>query len=71
MAKEKSKRKLYLVKREVMAHNIREALTRPGVIYSIELVSQNPQLDEKDIGKGNVGFESFQKTTSGSKSKDK
>ena len=45
MAKEKEK--LYLVKREVKAKNIREALTRTGIIYSIELVDPKSQPEEQ------------------------
>lgn len=50
-----AKEKLYLVKREVMAKNIREAITRPGVIYCIELVGPKPQPEERTAGL--VGFD--------------
>ena len=45
------KKKLFLVKREVLARNIKEAITAKGVIYEIQTVDEKSQpVDEKKIG---------------------
>lgn len=42
-----AKQKMYLVKREVMARNIEEAMKNDGEIYSIELADSRFQPEEK------------------------
>ena len=50
------KKKLYLVKREVYAKNIEEAMKNEGDIYAIELV------DDRDEEQGSIlGFNSHDK----------
>jgi len=46
------RQKLYLVKREVVANSIKEALTRPGHIYEVVLADEKnwPELKKKNIG---------------------
>ena len=46
------KNKLYLVKREVYAKNLKEALTKSGEVYSVEeaLNQVPPEEDKKEIG---------------------
>ena len=46
-----AKEKMYLVRREVMAKNIREAMYKTGKIYSIELAEEKFQPeDQKSVG---------------------
>lgn len=45
------KQKLYLVKREVYASNIKEALTKDGIVYEIQTAGEENQPEEnKKIG---------------------
>lgn len=47
----KLKYKMYLVKREVMARNIKHAMSVKGTIYSLELVDEEHQPEyKKKIG---------------------
>ena len=46
------KKKLYLVKTEVMATSIHKAISTKGKVYSVELVVDQYQPDEKK----NLGF---------------
>lgn len=39
--------KMYLVKKEVMAHNMKEALTKDGNVYSVELADEKYQPEDK------------------------
>ena len=50
------KKKLYLVKREVYAYSIKEAVKEDGEIYEIQLADERFQ-DKKNP---NVGFENEQ-----------
>jgi len=46
-----NKEKMYLVKREVMAKNIREAMYKPGKIYEIQIAAAEYQPEEtKEVG---------------------
>lgn len=47
------KEKLYLVKREVRARNIKEAMNKDGVIYEIVLADEKFQQEEE---KKETGF---------------
>lgn len=38
---------MYIVKREVLAKNIKEALTVQGVVYSIEIAAESFQPEHK------------------------
>lgn len=45
------KKKMYLVKREVLATDIKKAMRAPGKIYSIELADERHQpTDNKPLG---------------------
>ena len=46
------KKKLFYVKREVLAYNISDASKNKGMIYSIELAPDNLQPDEENKIKG-------------------
>ena len=41
-------KKLYLVKREVIARNVREALTAKGSVYCIEIAEKESQPENKN-----------------------
>lgn len=45
-----AKIKIYLVKREVKAKNIKEALTKPGIIYEICETKDEPVEQKEKIG---------------------
>ena len=49
----KKDKKLYLVKREVMATSIENAMRERGFIYAIEMVDEKLQPEPK---KGSLGF---------------
>ena len=44
---EKPKVKLWLVKKEVLAKTLREAITKPGRVYEIQEASKEYQPEEK------------------------
>lgn len=54
---QKKKVKIYLVKREVRATSIKDAMTKPGKIYEIVETSNEPYPEEKN----NIGFKSKKK----------
>lgn len=54
------KRKLFLVKREVWADNIAEAVTGKGIVYEVTVADEKYQPEDTD--KKIKGFEPAQKT---------
>ena len=48
------KEKIYLVKREVIAKNIEEAMHKDGKIYSIEESIEEPELEKNEEETGFV-----------------
>lgn len=49
------KKKLYLVSREVLASNIREAINKKGVVYSVTIAEDKYQ-PENSEKKDKIGF---------------
>lgn len=56
------KEKMYLVKREVMAKTIEEAMHKDGDIYSIELAEQKLEDEETEV----IGFKNHDHKKNGS-----